>query len=169
MSFAAFIPLSVLLIALALAVVISRNPIHSAVSLVAALFVLAATYAALGAHLVAVLQILVYAGAIMVLFLFVIMLLNLQQEPRAITQRLLPATAAALSAGLGLIIVSALAFSGPRLPGPGGTTALPVGYGSTERISELLFTRYLLPFEITSILLLVAIVGAVVIARRVPK
>jgi NADH-quinone oxidoreductase subunit J len=119
-------------------------------------------FVGLEAHLVAVLQVIVYAGAIVVLFLFVIMLLN-QQGERRLTGGL-PLVAAALAGGgafLGLI-VAMLARAAPTAP-----ATLPAGFGETAALAERLFTAYLLPFELTSVLLLVAIVGAVALARRV--
>jgi len=166
MSYGAFLPLAALLIASALGVVLSRNPIRSALSLVATLFLLAVMFVLLDAHLVAALQIIVYAGAIMVLFLFVIMLLNLQQEPHEegqAGQRI----AAWVAAGLVLLTMAVGLWRVlPGASGPEGSGAVPEGFGSTAAVSERLFTQFLLPFEITSVLLLVAIVGAVVLAKR---
>ena len=166
MSYAAFVPLAALLILSALGVVLSRNPVRSAMSLVVTLFLLAVMFVLLDAHLVAALQIVVYAGAIMVLFLFVIMLLNLQQEPREegrVAQRL----AAWAAAGLVLVVMAVGLWRVlPGAPGPDAAGAVPEGFGSTVAVSERLFTHFLLPFEITSVLLLVAIVGAVVLAKR---
>lgn len=162
MSYGVFFPLALLLILSALGVVVSRNPIRSALSLVATLFLLAVTFLLLDAQLVAALQIVVYAGAIMVLFLFVIMLLNLQGEREA-GNRAIRFLMIGSSAAFVLILLQGLIlsnFSGPS------SDALPPGFGSTGLLSEQLFTRFILPFEITSLLLLVAMVGAVVIARR---
>jgi len=157
---------AVLLIASALGVVLQRSPIRCALSLVVTLFLLAVVFLFLDAQLVAVLQVIVYAGAIMVLFLFVIMLLNLQEDPVAMA-RLGMRTAAALVGTLFLLaLVRLLVRPLPLALGAAGSSPIPAGFGSTEMLGEHLFTRFLLAFEITSILLLVAIVGAVVLAKR---
>jgi NADH-quinone oxidoreductase subunit J len=155
-----------LLIAAALGVVLQRSPVRSALSLVATLFLLAVVYLFLDAQLVAALQIIVYAGAIMVLFLFVIMLLNLQEDRPAMVRFGLRVGAAVVGS---LFLLSALRFLlVPQAAGPGGGMrgAVPEGFGSTEAVAEQLFTRFLLAFEVTGVLLLVAIVGAVVLAKR---
>ena len=156
-----FLVLAVLTVASALVIVIHPNPIYSALGLVSTLFLLAVLFVGLEAHMVAVLQIIVYAGAIVVLFLFVIMLLNLQVEEREMVSRPL----------IGAAVVGGLALGGLVLVGIGLTPLAPPvpvqpGYGGTLTLAERLFTTYLLPFELTSLLLLVAIVGAVVVGKR---
>ena len=158
---AVFVVLALLTVLSALTVVVHRNPVHSACALVATLFLLAVLFAGLDAPLVAVLQIIVYAGAIVVLFLFVIMLLNLQAETRALASPLLVVTATA--GGIALVALLALVVSRAT---SSAATNLPAGFGETESVARVLFTTYLLPFELTSILLLVAIVGAVALARK---
>jgi NADH-quinone oxidoreductase subunit J len=153
---------AVLLTASALGVVLQRSPIRCALSLVVTLFLLAVVFLYLDAQLVAALQVIVYAGAIMVLFLFVIMLLNLQEDPAAMTR----AGGRAAAALLGSLFLLALARFSIGSPSARMSPATPVGFGSTEMLAEQLFTRFLLAFEVTSILLLVAIVGAVVLAKR---
>jgi NADH-quinone oxidoreductase subunit J len=159
----AFLPLAALTVVAALVVVLHRNPVHSAVALVTTLFLLSVLFVGLDAQLVATLQVIVYAGAIVVLFLFVIMLLNLQAETRAIGAGWLVAAAVAGGLGLSALVVPALW----RVPGA-GAAAVPPGFGETVPLAERLFTTYLLPFELTSVLLLVAIVGAVALARKRP-
>jgi NADH-quinone oxidoreductase subunit J len=149
------------------AVITMRNPIKSAVALVVSFFALSAIYALLGAHFVAIIQVLVYAGAIMVLFIFVIMLLNLQEEtasswgdlsPRAIAGI---ACAGALGGGL---IVAATATQGMGFL---SAELMPPDYGTIEAVGAALFGGdYLLPFEAVSALLTVGVVGAVVLAKR---
>lgn len=155
-------------VATALYVVAARNPIHSALSLIGTFFALAGTYVLLGAHLLAVLQILVYAGAIMMLFVFVIMLLNLNDEDFGETR-----TTPMKIAGAGALAVGGLVLGWRVLRGAGddvpahlagGIASLP-GFGTTEAVGRALYGPYLLPFEVTSLLLLVAIVAAVVIAK----
>jgi len=165
MSLALFLPFAVLLVLSALGVVLQRNPVRSALSLVATLFLLAVTFLFLDAHLVALLQIIVYAGAIMVLFLFVIMLLNLQTEPREAGRWGLKLFGA-LAASLFVLEMIDLSRTKGAAPGSGMIGAVAEGFGTTEALGERLFTHFLLPFEITSVLLLVAIVGAVVLAKR---
>jgi NADH-quinone oxidoreductase subunit J len=157
----AFLVLALLTIAAALMVVLHRNPVYSALGLVATLFFIAVFFLGLDAHLVGFLQIIVYAGAIVVLFLFVIMLLNLQVEPRTFAPRGMLVAGGIGGALLAALIVGAV-LRAPALTGP----ALPADYGGTEPIATRLFTSYLLPFELTSVLLLVAIVGAVVLGRK---
>jgi len=156
-----FLALAALTVVSALTVVLHRNPVHSACALVLTLCLLAVFFLGLRAQLVALLQVIVYAGAIVVLFLFVIMLLNLQKESRAMAGALLVASATAGGVGLVLLLVTGL-----RGASGGGASAMPPGFGETKALAEQLFTVYLLPFELTSVLLLVAIVGAVALAKK---
>ncbi len=140
-----------------------RNPLYGALLLIVSFFFIAGLYVLLFAHTMAVLQILVYAGAIMVLFTFVIMLLNLSKKELGDETK-------TLAKGLGIVAVVALGtklvvmIQGQAL----NITAkpLPEGFGSVDSIADLLFTNYLVPFELTGILLLVAVIGAVVLAKR---
>jgi NADH-quinone oxidoreductase subunit J len=158
---ALFLFLAALTVLSAVTVVAHPNPVHSACALVVTLFLLAVFFVGLDAELVAFLQIIVYAGAIVVLFLFVIMLLNLQREQRATAGLLSVALAAA-----GVAALTALLVGGQRGAAPPPGAEVRAGFGETAAVAERLFTAYLLPFELTSILLLVAIVGAVAIAKR---
>jgi len=150
----------------AVLMVLQRSPLVSAIYLIANFFALAALYLLLRAQLLAVLQIVVYTGAIMVLVVFVIMLLNLGDEPRVHTRVALRTwIAVVLAAGFLSEIVYAF-FLGAT---PAGTTTLGQGaesLGSVESMGVALFGRFLLPFEITSLLLLAAILGAVVLAKK---
>ena len=163
MSPTAFLVLAALTLAAALTVILHPNPVHSALGLVGTLCLLAVFFAGLDAQLVAVLQVIVYAGAIVVLFLFVIMLLNLQVERRTMAG----AGLVAVAAGGGMAL-AALVVVGLRRAPAGAVAAAPAGYGDTAALAERLFTAYLLPFELTSVLLLVAVVGAVAVAKRRP-
>jgi NADH-quinone oxidoreductase subunit J len=145
----------------ALTVVFHRNPVHSAVALVVTLFFLSVLFVGLDAQLLAVLQVIVYAGAIVVLFLFIIMLLSLQKEARALGGGSLVAMAGAGGLALAALVVPTVLRSAGA-----GVASVPAGFGETTAIADRLFTVYLLPFELTSILLLVAIVGAVALVRR---
>jgi NADH-quinone oxidoreductase subunit J len=150
------------LIASAAGVVIARNPVNAAMSLVAAFFFLAGIYILLTAHLLAFLQVLVYAGAIMVLFLFVIMLLTTGDENfgRA-RMKAMQVGGIFGAAGVMAVVLRAVDQIGPmpmRMVGP--------DFGSVKAVGRIVFTQYLLPFEVTSLLLLVAMVGAVVVAKQ---
>jgi len=156
-----FLVLAALTVASALTVVVHRNPVHSACALAVTMFFLSLFFVALDAQLVAVLQLIVYAGAIVILFLFIIMLLNLQAQDRPMGGAPLVATAVAGVGTLAVLVVLALRRAAAA-PSPG----LPAGFGETEMLARSLFTTYLVPFELTSILLLVAIVGAIALTRK---
>lgn len=162
---ALFGTMAALLVASALSVILQRSPIRSALSLVVTLFLLAVLFLFLDAQLLAALQIIVYAGAVMVLFLFVIMLLNLQEDRPAMVKVALRG-AVAFVASLFLLALVRF-FVGDGSGGTGGmSAAVAADFGSAEGVAELLFTKFLLAFEVTGVLLLVAIVGAVVLAKR---
>jgi NADH-quinone oxidoreductase subunit J len=148
----------------AILVIAARNPINSAMALVATFFFLAAIYAQLLAHTIAVLQVLVYAGAIMVLFLFVIMLLSLtdlgEGSPRVTFSQVVGVAAAA-----GLFVGLVVALAHWHGAGAVGRASDGLRFGTLETVGGLLYTRWLLPFEAVSLLLLVAMVGAVVVAK----
>jgi NADH-quinone oxidoreductase subunit J len=144
-------------------VVFQTHPLRSALWLIVNFFAVAGIYLLAHAEFIAAIQVLVYAGAIMVLFLFVIMLLNLR-EPETPTPQPrygMKFLGISLATGTGLLLV--YAFS--KVPLPAAKMTSPAGLGNTETIARLLFTDYLLPFEVTSVLLLVAIVGAVILAK----
>jgi NADH-quinone oxidoreductase subunit J len=149
-----------LLVLSSLLVVFQRHVVHSAVALVAALFLVAVLFLTLQAPMVGVLQVLVYAGAIMVLFLFVIMFLS----PGVVERRRM------ISWGFGsiaaLLLALALTFLLAKSETNGDRAAATELFGSPEELAKSLFTDFILPFEIASVLLLVAIVGAVVLAKR---
>jgi len=155
-----FILFAGMAIGCALAVVAQRNPLYSAISLVGVFISLACLYVTLAAPFIAAVQVIVYAGAIMVLVVFVIMLLNVEQEERGRNRlKFLVPTAVVLAA----IMIAEVAFILFSVNNP---TPAVSNIGLTGSIGTQLFTRYLLPFEITSILLLMAIVGAMTLARR---
>ena len=156
-----FVVLAFLTVVAALTVVIHKNPVHSACALVVTLFLLSVFFVGLDAQLVAALQVIVYAGAIVVLFLFVIMLLNVQAEVRDTSAWGLIATGAVGSVTLAVLVIAAVLRSTS-----GAAKGVTEGYGETAALAERLFTVYLVPFELTSILLLVAIVGAVALAKK---
>jgi NADH-quinone oxidoreductase subunit J len=139
-----------------------RNPVYSALSLVVTLFSLAAAYALLSADFVAIIQILTYAGAIMVLFIFIIMLLNLQAEE--LVEKGYSKSGKFLLAlvSLGLFLIFGYLLHLPHLEIP----SLPADFGSVFGLGRSLFTNYVVPFEAAGFLLTVALVGAVLLAKR---
>lgn len=142
--------------------IFQKNPISSAVCLVTSFFTLAGIYVTLDAHFVATLQILVYAGAIMVLFTFVIMLLNLKEEELTIDRMNIPRFVVIL---MGLSLFGFVGWQLSRIP----TVVFPKiteNFGTAESIGKILFTKYVVPFELIGLLLLVGIVGAILLARR---
>jgi len=147
-------------------VIAARSPITSAMSLVGSFFFLAGIYVLLWAHTIAVLQVLVYAGAIMVLFLFVIMLLSLtdtgMKGPRLTFSRV---AGGASAAGLLALLVASIRQLPADLPMAELGPAQASTFGSLHELGKLLYGTYLFPFEAVSLLLLVAIVGAVVVAK----
>ncbi len=159
--FAAF---AAVLVASSLLVVLHRNPVTSALFLVLAFCSLAGLYLLLGAEFIGMVQVIVYAGAIMVLFLFVIMYLNLGRDIESgfqlAVRRGLGWVLGAVLVAEGTLLISRQWVAGPALP----QTPPPPG-GNTQALGELLYSRYLFPFEVTSVVLLVAMVGAIVITR----
>jgi len=143
-------------------VVFQRQPLRSALWLIVNFFAVAGIYLLAHAEFIAAIQVIVYAGAIMVLFLFVIMLLNLRQPEEELRfMHLGQKVGGIVLAGFTVLL---LIYGVMQVALPPGKEA-PPGLGNTESIARLLFTDYLLPFEVTSVLLLVAIVGAVVLAK----
>lgn len=151
----------------ALLVVLQRNPMVSAIFLILTFFCLAGIYLLLNAPFLAAIQILVYAGAVMVLFLFVIMLLNLERERKLAARHRLQKVCAVIL-GLVLLVQTGSVFHSLFLTGEKGFFPADkvAALGNTEVVARLLFTDFLLPFEITSVLLLVAIIGAIILAKR---
>ncbi len=167
-----FYAFGALAIAGALLVVLKKNPVASAFSLVLVFFSFAGIYAMLDAHLVAILQILVYTGAIMVLFVFVIMLLNADVPSFDLARSHLALKIAAALICAGLFAVFTWAFKNSHsgaVVGNFTSERIAAAGGNTRVISELMFSEYILPFELTSVLLLAAIVGVVAIAKRHTK
>jgi NADH-quinone oxidoreductase subunit J len=150
-----------------LLVIAQRNPIYSVLLLIASFGALSGLYVLLDAPFVAVIQIIVYAGAIMVLFLFVVMLLNAPHEETVYDEQTHPLMRPGprrFGALLAAVLVVELVWALTRRPESG---AFPGGaVSSVNAIGQLLFTEYAFAFEVTSVLILVAMVGAVVLARR---
>jgi NADH-quinone oxidoreductase subunit J len=157
--------LGALAILSALGVIAQRNPVHCLLSLVVTLLSIGVLFIGEDATVVGLLQIIVYAGAIMVLFLFVIWLLNLPVESASSGHLALKFFG---SIGAAALVAELLVFLLPvhlKVTAP----ALPGGYGSIDSLSQKLFGEYLVAFEVTSVLLLVAVIGAVALARRSPE
>ena len=139
----------------------SRNPVTSAMFLVLTIISMAGLFVLLHAFFLAAVQVLVYAGAVMVLFLFVIMLLDLREEERRKIKKAGFITGlVAVTAIIGLFVRSLLATH------PGKDLPAPTAVGDTATLGKMLFTNYLLPFEIVSILLLVAMVGVILLSKK---
>jgi NADH-quinone oxidoreductase subunit J len=146
-------------------VVSAKSPMTSAMSLVGTFFFLAGIYVLLWAHTVAVLQVLVYAGAIMVLFLFVIMLLSLGEGGAPGKFTLSKVAGGGATLGLLAVLVYALTRVTDRSTAWMESADKVANFGTLQTLGQALYTQYLLPFEAVSLLLLVAIVGAVVVAK----
>lgn len=144
-------------------VIASRRPVHSALALLLVLLSLAVDYLLLDAQFIAVLQVIIYAGAIVVLFVFIIMLLHGQSGEGPGDGAWLPPAAAVVLCvlfGLGLLAVLAGTHAAPGAP--------PVGFGTVQVVGRALFRQYLLPFEAASIILLTGMIGAVALGKRLP-
>ena len=167
MDFIVFALLAAVTIVAALATIAWRNPIRSALSLIVCLFATSGIYVTLYAHFMAAMQVLVYAGAVMVLFVFVIMLLNLGKgklaEAKVTIISVLSGVVVLLLVGKFYRVLSGLGSDGgPLVAGKG----IGPEFGTIGPVGEMLFKQFLLPFELTGLLLLVAVVGAVIIARK---
>jgi NADH-quinone oxidoreductase subunit J len=164
----AFYILGILSVLGALAVLLVPNPVYCALSLVASFFAMGAIFILLNQEFVAAIQILVYAGAIMVLFLFVILLLNLRTgEPFAVRWNVRRVVVVAVV--LGILSQLVAVFSAPAAKlGPAGDYPIEriMKEGAVQIVGDLLFSQYVLPFEVISVLLMVAVIGAVLLAKR---
>jgi len=152
----------------ALLVVALRNPVHSVIALLVMFFHIAGLFVTLHAEFLAAVQLIVYAGAILVLYLFVVMILNLQQDDSYQRQ-------VKLGVGLGLLalaeVTAIIGKAGlPEEPVSGraaaGEAAAAAVAGNTETIGKALYTTYLFPFEVASLILLVAMIGAIIMAKK---
>jgi NADH-quinone oxidoreductase subunit J len=151
----------------AVLLIAAKEPIHSALSLILVMISLAALYLLLGAEFIAAVQIIVYAGAVMVLFVFVIMLLNAGAEERTNWSKIATWVGIPLSFFLLLELAHFMAHSkAGGMVGTGSVAGAAVAPFSTVELSKLLFTNYLFPFEATSILILIAILGAMILAKK---
>ena len=164
-----FVVAALVILVGALGVIFSRNPVHSALMLVMTLFGVAVLFVAQEAHFLAAVQVIVYAGAIVVLFLFVIMLLGVDTAENLATDPLggqRPAAGVVGVAAVGLLAVLAVRAVQVSTGAQSVTLPLDSGRANIAVLAEVLFTDYLYAFEVTSVLLVIAVVGAVVMARR---
>jgi NADH-quinone oxidoreductase subunit J len=161
----AFYLLAACILGFGVLVITARNTVHCVLFLVANFLFVAALYVLLGAPFLAVIQILVYAGGIVVLYLFVVMLVNMKRPPEAHSDPHRRTGFGVVLAAIVLVQVGAIAIwgTGSQPPAPAPTGA---SLGNTEQIGLLLYTDYLIPFEVASILLLVAMIGAIVLTKK---
>lgn len=147
----------------ALMVILSKHPVRSVLYLVLTFFLISSNYILMNAQFIAVVNIIVYAGAIMVLFLFVLMLLNLKQENEPKTSLLVKVAAAVAGGALFTVLIAALRDGVIISTASSLETS---DQGLVENLGSLLFTKYVLPFEVSSVLFIAAMVGAVFLAKR---
>jgi len=156
-----FFVLSIICVGSVLGMILSKNQAHGALCIVLAFAALGGLFGLLGAPFAAVVQIIIYAGAIMVLFIFVIWMINLRTGIPPESQR----RTIVLAVLIGAVILAQLGFAARGLFGPAPSSVETAAAGP-EAVGQLLFTKYLYAFEITSLLILAALVGAIVLAKR---
>jgi NADH-quinone oxidoreductase subunit J len=170
MDWVVFVVAGAAVLAGALGVILATHPVHSALMLVMTLFGVAVLFVAQQAHFLAAVQVIVYAGAIVVLFLFVIMLLGVDRSENVASEPLVGQRPIAYLAGIGVVSAIFLLARTTWVSGAESVAGAADGPGSNvEKLASSLFTRYLLAFEFTSVLLVIAVVGAVVLARHSPS
>lgn len=158
-----FILLSVMAVGSALMVITRKNPVHSVLYLIVTFFAISGHYILLNAQFLAIVNIIVYAGAIMVLFLFVVMMMNLNMNTEPQKNKMLQFAGVISGGSLFLVLVAALIKSKSVT----GAMEMQTGdYGLIKNLGKILFNDYVLPFEISSVLFLSAMIGAVVISKR---
>jgi NADH-quinone oxidoreductase subunit J len=167
-----FYTLATCIIGFGVMVITAKNPVHSVVFLVLNFLAVAVLYVVLGAEFLAVIQVLVYAGGIVVLYLFVVMLVNIKRgaESQADPQRKsglgVALTAAVLAELTAILVYTGSSPSALVKPAAAAAAAVPSITGNTELVGWALYTDYLIPFEVASMLLLAAMIGAIVFARK---
>lgn len=162
----AFYTLAALILGFGVLVVTARNTVHSILFLVADFLFIAALYVLQGAQFLAVIQVVVYAGGIVVLYLFVVMLVNLKRPPEAHRDRRRRGRLGLLFSLVVMVELVAIAAYKYVSPAAAAPPVRPLGPDNVAQVGMLLYTDYLIPFELASMLLLVAMVGAIVLARR---
>lgn len=160
-----FIALTVLTLFSAIGVVTARNPIYSVLALIATFFCLSGHYILLNAQFLAAVNIIVYAGAIMVLFLFTIMFLNLRKEDEESKTNLTKMASVVVGGLLMVMLITIFRAKSAQIP-TYSATAFDTKTGLVENLGRLLYSDYILPFELASVLFLVAMVGAVMLGKR---
>jgi len=160
-----FVPTAAASVLCAAFMLFARNAVHAALLLVANFFTLAVLYVLLDAHFLAAVQIIVYAGAIMVLFLFVIMLIGVDRE-EDLSESIPFQRPLAIALGFGFAGVMAFVFWTTLRGKPGKGLVAANASGNVQGLGRLLFTRYMFPFEVASVLLIVAAIGAMILGRR---
>ena len=165
-----FYTLAALILGLGVMVVSARSAVHSVLFLVVNFLLVAVLYVTLNAEFVAVIQVLVYAGGIVVLYLFVVMLVNLKKAPERFSDPRRLARSGLVLGGVVLalivVVVSSSLRAGMAAEGTLSGFGTPFTSGNTEQLGWVLYTSYLIPFELASMLLLVAMIGAIVLAKR---
>lgn len=162
----AFYTMAAMILGFGVLVITARSTVHSILFLVANFLFVAGLYVLLGAQFLAVIQVVVYAGGIVVLYLFVVMLVNLKRPPEAHQDKRRRSRLGLLFSGV--VLAEFVLIATYRLASPANLVpaAAPMGPNNVEQVGWLLYTDYLVPFEVASILLLVAMIGAIVLARR---
>ena len=156
---------AVVIVFLSMLVVTRKNPVHSVMWMLLLFFHIAGLYLFLNAEFIAAIQVIVYAGAILVLFLFVVLLLNLKEELKI--DRFIGSWPAAIVIASATFVIVSIAFRSLVLAPPGKYTVAFIQQGThTKVLGQLLYTEFLFPFEIASLILLVAVIGAIVLAKR---
>jgi NADH-quinone oxidoreductase subunit J len=153
--------LSAIAVGCALGVILSRNPVNSVMFLIATFFAVSGHYLLMNAQFLAIVNVIVYAGAIMVLFLFVIMLMNLNADVEPQKGQLVQLAGVVSGGILFLVVLAAIKSATPEV-----MDKSPSDIGLIESLGKVLFTKYVLPFEISSVLFLSAMIGAVVIGKK---
>lgn len=159
----AFYIISVLTLFGAMGTIMSKNPIHSILYLILTFFSLSSHYVLLNAQFLAAVNIIVYAGAIMVLFLFVVMFLNIKDEAPELENGKLMLAASIVGGIIGVTLVAAIKMTDIPQPNP---YTFQAKTGFIENLGKLLYSKYLLPFELVSVLFLIAMAGAVMLGKR---
>jgi len=156
---------AVVIVFLSMLVVTRKNPVHSVMWMLLLFFHIAGLYLFLNAEFIAAIQVIVYAGAILVLFLFVVLLLNLKEELKI--DRFIGSWPAAVVIASATFVIVSIAFGSFVLAPPGKYTVAFIQQAThTKALGQLLYTEFLFPFEIASLILLVAVIGAIVLAKR---
>ncbi|WP_420149962.1 NADH-quinone oxidoreductase subunit J [Spirosoma sp.] len=161
-----FLVLTVVTLFCAIGVVTARNPIYSVLSLIATFFCLSGHYVLLNAQFLAAVNIIVYAGAIMVLFLFTIMFLNLRKEDEESKTNLTKMASVVVGGLLMVMLITIFRAKSAQVPTVSANTQFNPNTGLVENLGNLLYSDYILPFELASVLFLVAMVGAVMLGKR---